>query len=102
MKKNNLKPGDRLIMSGYLFTALSVIIIYFTTDDIRLLILATFASLSALAGMIINSLSLLMKVLVEVEEEKHNTLINNTMKFISGTCNNEKKEEERKDDEKIY
>ena len=24
MKKNNLKPGDRLIMSGYLFTALSV------------------------------------------------------------------------------
>lgn len=56
MKNNNLKPGDRLIMSGYLFTALSVIIIYFTTDDIRLLILATFASLSALAGMIINSL----------------------------------------------
>lgn len=102
MEKNNLKPGDRLIISGYLFTALSVIIIYFTTDDIRLLILATFASLSALAGMIINSLSLLMKVLVEVEEEKHNTLINNTMKFISGTYNSEKKEEERKDDEKIY
>lgn len=102
MKNNNLKPGDRLIMSGYLFTALSVIIIYFTTDDIRLLILATFASLSALAGMIINSLSLLMKVLVEVEKEKHNTLINNTMKFISGTCNNEKKEEGRKDDEKIH
>lgn len=102
MEKNNLKPRDRLIISGYLFTALSVIIIYFTTDDIRLLILATFASLSALAGMIINSLSLLMKVLVEVEEEKHNTLINNTMKFISGTYNSEKKEEERKDDEKIY
>lgn len=102
MKKNNLKSGDRLIMSGYLFTTLSVIIIYFTTDDIRLLILATFASLSALAGMIINSLSLLMKVLVEAEKETHNTLINNTIKFISGTCNNEKKEEERKDDEKIH
>ena len=82
MKNNNLKPGDRLIMSGYLFTALSVIIIYFTTDDIRLLILATFASLSALAGMIINSLSLLMKVLVEVKESKLNTLINNTMQYI--------------------
>ena len=100
MKKNNLKPGDRLIMSGYLFTALSVIIIYFTTDDIRLLILATFASLSALAGMIINSLSLLMKVLVEVEKDKHNTLINNTMKFISGTCNNENKDSKSKDEEK--
>ena len=102
MKKNNLNPGDRLIISGYLFTALSVIIIYFTTDDIRLLILATFASLSVLAGMILNSLSLLMKVLVEVEKEKYKTLINNTMKFISGTCNNEKEEEERKDDEKIH
>lgn len=92
MKKNNLKPGDRLI---YLFTALSVIIIYFTTDDIRLLILATFASLSALAGMILDSLSLLMKELVEVEKEKHNTLTNNTMKFISGTCNNENKDSKK-------
>lgn len=100
MKKNNLKPGDRLIMPGYLFTALSVIIIYFTTDDIRLLILATFASLSALAGMILDSLSLLMKELVEVEKEKHNTLINNTMKFISGTCNNENKDSKSKDEEK--
>lgn len=100
MKNNNLKPGDRLIMSGYLFTALSVIIIYFTTDDIRLLILATFASLSALAGMIINSLSLLMKVLVEVEKEKHNTLINNTKQYISDTCNNENKDSKSKDEEK--
>lgn len=100
MKKNNLKPGDRLIMSGYLFTALSVIIIYFTTDDIRLLILATFASLSALAGMIINSLSLLMKELVEVEKENHNTLINNTMQYISDTCNNENKDSKSKDEEK--
>lgn len=100
MKKSNLKPGDRLIMSGYLFTALSVIIIYFTTDDIRLLILATFASLSALAGMILDSLSLLMKELVKVEKEKHNTLINNTMKFISGTCNNENKDSKSKDEEK--
>lgn len=100
MKKNSLKPGDRLIMSGYLFTALSVIIIYFTTDDIRLLILATFASLSALAGMIINSLSLLMKVLVEVEKENHNTLINNTMQYISDTCNNENKDSKSKDEEK--
>jgi len=100
MKKNNLKPGDRLIMSGYLFTALSVIIIYFTTDDIRLLILATFASLSALAGMIINSLSLLMKVLVEVKESKLNTLINNTMQYISDTCNNENKDSKIKDEEK--
>lgn len=102
MKKNNLKPGDRLIMYGYLCTVLSVIIIYFTTDDIRLLILATFASLSVLAGMIIHSLNLLMKVFVEVEKEKYNTLISNTMQFISGTFNNEKKEEERKDDEKIH
>lgn len=100
MKKNNLKPGDRLIMSGYLFTAFSVIIIYFTTDDIRLLILATFASLSALAGMIINSLSLLMKVLVEVKESKLNTLINNTMQYISDTCNNENKDSKSKDEEK--
>lgn len=100
MKNNNLKPGDRLIMSGYLFTALSVIIIYFTTDDIRLLILATFASLSALAGMIINSLSLLMKVLVEVKESKLNTLINNTMQYISDTCNNENKDSKSKDEEK--
>lgn len=100
MKNNNLKPGDRLIMSGYLFTALSVIIIYFTTDDIRLLILATFASLSALAGMIINSLSLLMKVLVEVEKSKFNTLINNTMQYISDTCNNENKDSKSKDEEK--
>lgn len=100
MKKNSLKPGDRLIVSGYLFTALSVIIIYFTTDDIRLLILATFASLSALAGMIINSLSLLMKVLVEVEKENHNTLINNTMQYISDTCNNENKDSKSKDEEK--
>lgn len=100
MKKNNLKSGDRLIMSGYLFTALSVIIIYFTTDDIRLLILATFVSLSVLAGVIINSLDLLMKVLVEVEKEKHNTLINNTMKFIPGTCNNENKDSKSKDEEK--
>lgn len=100
MKNNNLKPGDRLIMSGYLFTAFSVIIIYFTTDDIRLLILATFASLSALAGMIINSLSLLMKVLVEVKESKLNTLINNTMQYISDTCNNENKDSKSKDEEK--
>ena len=100
MKNNNLKPRDRLIMSGYLFTALSVIIIYFTTDDIRLLILATFASLSALAGMIINSLSLLMKVLVEVKESKLNTLINNTMQYISDTCNNENKDSKSKDEEK--
>lgn len=100
MKKNNLNPGDRLIISGYLFTVLSVIIIYFTTDNIRLLILATFASLTALAGMIINSLSLLMKALVEVEKEKHNTLINNTMQYISDTCNNENKDSKSKDEEK--
>ena len=100
MKKNNLKPGDKLIMAGYLCTAFSVIIIYFTTDDIRLLILATFASLSALAGMIINSLSLLMKVLVEVKESKLNTLINNTMQYISDTCNNENKDSKSKDEEK--
>lgn len=100
MKKNNLKPGDRLIMAGYLCTAFSVIIIYFTTDDIRLLILATFASLSALAGMIINSLSLLMKVLVEVKDAKLNILINNTMQSISDTCNNENKDSKSKDEEK--
>ncbi len=100
MKNNNLKPGDKLIMAGYLCTAFSVIIIYFTTDDIRLLILATFASLSALAGMIINSLSLLMKVLVEVKESKLNTLINNTMQYISDTCNNENKDSKSKDEEK--
>ena len=87
-------------MAGYLCTAFSVIIIYFTTDDIRLLILATFASLSALAGMIINSLSLLMKVLVEVKESKLNTLINNTMQYISDTCNNENKDSKSKDEEK--
>lgn len=102
MIKNNLRPGNKLIMSGYLCTALSVIIIYFTTDNIRLLILAAFVSLSVLAGMIIQCQSLLMKVLVEVEKEKFNTLINNTMQYISGTCNTKKKEEERKDDEKIY
>lgn len=85
MKKNNLKPGDKLIMAGYLCTAFSVIIIYFTTDDIRLLILYAFVSLSVLAGMIINILSLLMKVLVEVEKSKFNTLINNTMQYISDT-----------------
>lgn len=100
MKNNNLKPGDKLIMAGYLCTAFSVIIIYFTTDDIRLLILATFASLSALAGMIINSLSLLMKVLVKVKESKLNTLINNTMQYISDTCNNENKDSKSKDEEK--
>lgn len=100
MKKNNLEPGDKLIMAGYLCTAFSVIIIYFTTDDIRLLILATFVSLSVLAGMIINILSLLMKVLVEVEKSKFNTLINNTMQYISDTCNNENKDSKSKDEEK--
>lgn len=100
MKKNNLKPGDKLIMAGYLCTAFSVIIIYFTTDDIRLLILSAFVSLSVLAGMIINSLSLLMKVLVEVEKSKFNTLINNTMQYISDTCNNENKDSKSKDEEK--
>lgn len=100
MKENNLKPGDKLIMAGYLCTAFSVIIIYFTTYDIRLLILATFVSLSVLAGMIINILSLLMKVLVEVEKSKFNTLINNTMQYISDTCNNENKDSKSKDEEK--
>lgn len=100
MKNNNLKPGDKLIMAGYLCTAFSVIIIYFTTDDIRLLILSAFVSLSVLAGMIINSLSLLMKVLVEVEKSKFNTLINNTMQYISDTCNNENKDSKSKDEEK--
>lgn len=100
MKKNNLEPEDKLIMAGYLCTAFSVIIIYFTTDDIRLLILATFVSLSVLAGMIINILSLLMKVLVEVEKSKFNTLINNTMQYISDTCNNENKDSKSKDEEK--
>lgn len=100
MKKNNLKPGDKLIMAGYLCTAFSVIIIYFTTDDIRLLILSAFVSLSVLAGMIINILSLLMKVLVEVEKSKFNTLINNTMQYISDTCNNENKDSKSKDEEK--
>lgn len=100
MKKNNLKPGDKLIMAGYLCTAFSVIIIYFTTNDIRLLILSAFVSLSVLAGMIINILSLLMKVLVEVEKSKFNTLINNTMQYISDTCNNENKDSKSKDEEK--
>nr|DAJ79198.1 MAG TPA: hypothetical protein [Caudoviricetes sp.] len=100
MKNNNLKPGDKLIMAGYLCTAFSVIIIYFTTDDIRLLILSAFVSLSVLAGMIINILSLLMKVLVEVEKSKFNTLINNTMQYISDTCNNENKDSKSKDEEK--
>lgn len=100
MKKNNLKPGDKLIMAGYLCTAFSVIIIYFTTYDIRLLILSAFVSLSVLAGMIINILSLLMKVLVEVEKSKFNTLINNTMQYISDTCNNENKDSKSKDEEK--
>lgn len=72
----------------------------FTTDDIRLLILATFAFLSVLAGMLINILSLLMKVLVEVEKSKFNTLINNTMQYISDTCNNENKDSKSKDEEK--
>lgn len=87
-------------MAGYLCTAFSVIIIYFTTDDIRLLILSAFVSLSVLAGMIINILSLLMKVLVEVEKSKINTLINNTMQYISDTCNNENKYSKSKDEEK--
>lgn len=100
MKKNNLNPGDKLIMAGYLCTAFSVIIIYFTTDDIRLLILSAFVSLSVLAGMNINILSLLMKVLVKVEESKLNTLINNTMQYISDTCNNENKDSKSKDEEK--
>lgn len=100
MKKNNLKPGDKLIMAGYLCTSFSVIIIYFTTNDIRLLILSAFVSLSVLAGMIINILSLLMKVLVEVENSKFNTLINNTMQYISDTCNNENKDSKSKDEEK--
>lgn len=100
MKKNNLKPGDKLIMAGYLCTAFSVIIIYFTTNDIRLLILSAFVSISVLAGMIINILSLLMKVLVEVEKSKFNTLINNTMQYISDTCNNENKDSKSKDEEK--
>jgi hypothetical protein len=100
MKKNNLKPGDKLIMAGYLCTSFSVIIIYFTTNDIRLLILSAFVSLSVLAGMIINILSLLMKVLVEVEKSKFNTLINNTMQYISDTCNNENKDSKSKDEEK--
>ena len=93
MKKNNLKPGDKLIMAGYLCTSFSVIIIYFTTNDIRLLILSAFVSLSVLAGM-------LMKVLVEVEKSKFNTLINNTMQYISDTCNNENKDSKSKDEEK--
>lgn len=100
MKKNNLKPGDKLIMAGYLCTSFSVIIIYFTTNDIRLLILSAFVSLSVLAGMIINILSLLMKVLVKVEKSKFNTLINNTMQYISDTCNNENKDSKSKDEEK--
>lgn len=100
MKKNNLKPGDKLIMAGYLCTSFSVIIIYFATNDIRLLILSAFVSLSVLAGMIINILSLLMKVLVEVEKSKFNTLINNTMQYISDTCNNENKDSKSKDEEK--
>lgn len=100
MKKNNLKPGDKLIMAGYLCTSFSVIIIYVTTNDIRLLILSAFVSLSVLAGMIINILSLLMKVLVEVEKSKFNTLINNTMQYISDTCNNENKDSKSKDEEK--
>lgn len=100
MKKNNLKPGDKLIMAGYLCTSFSVIIIYFTAYDIRLLILSAFVSLSVLAGMIINILSLLMKVLVEVEKSKFNTLINNTMQYISDTCNNENKDSKSKDEEK--
>ena len=101
MKKNNLKPGDKLIIAGYLCTAFSVIIIYFTTDDIRLLILSAFLFLFRYsAGMIINILSLLMKVLVEVEKSKFNTLINNTMQYISDTCNNENKDSKSKDEEK--
>lgn len=97
-----MKLAGNIISHVFLLSVLSVTIIYFSCDDIRLLILAVFMSLIVQGGLILKCLSESMKAYIEVEKQLDNFLINNIIPVLLSRQEKGKDDSDKKNDKKIY